>query len=180
MYMAFSPPVQLFFISILCGAILGIFWDVTRILKQNATSYKSVIVFILDAVFCVTACVLTLVFFFMFTYGGFRGFILAGELIGFVLYYATIEKFIFSVLKVVIEFVANILNIIFKIPNFIADTIVKILKTKMFQFLFKKQSWKSNKNDNKKIKNKKKSCFFKLYKCIIEKRFKFKRKGKFR
>ena len=172
--MAFSPPVQLFLLSILCGVILGIFWDVTRILKQKIKHYKSVIIFILDAVFCVTACVLTLIFFFLFTYGGFRGFVLIGELIGFMLYYATIERFMFSTLEVVIKLIINVLNIIFKTPNFIADAIRKILKMKMFKFFLEKRVKKSNKYDNKKVKSKKKSCFFRLYKCIIKKRVKFK------
>lgn len=137
MYMSVSPPTTIFFLSMLLGVCFGIFWDVNRVLKKLIKSSTKKFVFSLDIIFSVIVCILTITFFYFFTYAGFRLFVLIGALLGFILYYCTIEKPIYYILHIIIGF---IIKIIFKILNFakiignklkfILEFIVKYFKNK--------------------------------------------------
>ena len=115
MYMSVSPPTIIFFLAILLGFFWGIFWDINRVLKKLITSKNKKFVFVLDVVFSVVACILTITFFYFFTYSGFRLFVLVGALLGFIIYYCTIQKPVFYALHIIIGF---IIKIIFKILLF--------------------------------------------------------------
>ncbi len=129
--MSFSPPVQLFFISIIFGAVVGVFWDLNRVLKKNIShkeNYRK-ITFVLDVCFCVFATIVTMNFFFNFTYSGFRGFVLVGELIGLLIYFCTITKHISFFLRIIIGFVLKIFLTIFSFfGNLVSKIIINITK----------------------------------------------------
>lgn len=127
MYMGFSPPTIIFFFSILLGALVGLIWDINRILKNNVKSNRKKFMFFLDILFCVVTSILTISFFFIYTYSGFRLFVLIGMLIGFILFYCTIEQPIYFVLNIVFKFIFKILRFFKKSLEFLADILQKIL-----------------------------------------------------
>lgn len=108
MYMAFSPPSTIFLMSILLGLSFGALWDIFRILRLSIPSGK-VFVFIQDVVYCLIICLSTLIFFYFFTFGGFRFFVLIGEFFGFIIYYFTIGNIVFNIFKVIIHFLHKII-----------------------------------------------------------------------
>ena len=166
MYMGFAPPVQTFFISILFGMAIGVLWDVNRVLK-NIFKYKSIfkkIIFILDVVFCVAVCVLTICFFFVFTYSGFRFFVLVGEFIGVILYFCTITKFLYYILKIIIENIIKFFTLIYSLTKKIVNITIKNLK--FIISVFRKKN--KNKKNKKKI-----TCFYSVNKYIMKKIEKF-------
>ena len=166
--MSFSPSIKVFLISILWGFLLATFWDLNRVIKKNL-NFKKIknLNFILDIVFSALAVILTLTFFFIFTYGGFRAFVLAGELIGFVIYFCTITKFVFSVLDFLFKHIFKIFEKIFKLFKNLTFKIIKKINEFKIKFAIKKdKKIKKNKKD-KKIK--KTACFSSINECIIKK-----------
>lgn len=156
MYMSFSPPVKIFFISIFWGFLLGILWDLNRVIKKSLKiKNKKNINFFLDVVFSVLAAVLTLTFFFVFTYSGFRVFVLIGELIGFILYFCTITKFIFFILNFLIKYILKVFIKIFNFFSILTFKIIKITTKLKIKYTLKK--------------NKKTTCFSPKHRCIIKK-----------
>lgn len=163
--MSFSPPVKIFFVSIFWGFLLGILWDLNRAIKKNI-KFKNKNVkslnFVLDVIFSVLAVILTLTFFFMFTYSGFRAFVLIGELIGFILYFCTITKFVFVILNFLVKNIFKIFKNIFEFFKNLTSKLTKIANKIKIKYTAKK---------NKKIgkKNKKTSCFSSMNRCIMKK-----------
>lgn len=127
MFMSVSPPTIIFFLSILLGILWGIFWDVNRVLKKLISSKNKKFIFVLDVIFSIVACVLTIIFFYCFTYAGFRLFILVGAFLGFILYYCTIQKPVFYALHIVVGIIVKIVFKILNIAKAIGDKIRLIL-----------------------------------------------------
>ncbi len=123
LYMAFAPPVTVFFISIAFGSIFGIIWDCFRIIRNKINNFKK-IVFCLDIAYFVIISLLTILFFFKFTSGGVRLFVIIGEILGFIIYYISIEKIIFKILNLVL---GSILNIFLAIFKFIRNIFLKLI-----------------------------------------------------
>lgn len=163
MYMSFSPPLKVFLFSILVGGFFGIIWDINRVLKTKNKNKR--MTFILDISFFIISCISTLIFFYIFTYAGFRGFIVVGEILGFILYICTIEKPIYKALLIIIKFLYKIFSTVFKIIKKFVLFIYKIL-SKIFKIIFK-----PFKKIFKKIK--KNTCFYRSNKCIIKKLINF-------
>ncbi len=129
MFMSISPPTIIFFFSILLGFFWGIFWDINRVLKKLITYKNKKFVFVLDVVFSIVACILTIFFFYSFTYAGFRLFVLFGAFLGFIIYYCTIQKPVFYALHIFVGFIVKIIFKILKIAEFIGDKIKLILES---------------------------------------------------
>lgn len=108
MYMSFSPPSKIFLISILLGLSFGALWDIFRILRLSIPSGK-IFIFIQDVIYCLIICLSTLIFFYFFTFGGFRFFVLIGEFFGFIIYYFTIGHIVFNIFKIIIHFLHKII-----------------------------------------------------------------------
>ncbi len=134
MFMSVSPPTVIFFLSILLGFFLGVFWDINRVLKKLITTKKKRFVFGLDVIFSVVACILTIIFFYCFTYAGFRFFVLIGAFLGFVIYYCTVQKPVFYVLHIIIGFIVKTIFKILNITKAIGDKL-KIILDFLFRFL---------------------------------------------
>ena len=133
MYMSFSPSIKTFLISIFFGIIFGLIWNIILIIKKNLHEKPNkTLIIIFDIIFWIIVSVLTIGFFFNYTFSGFRLFILIGELIGFSIYFCTIEKFLSSIINVVVKFILSIYYKIIKkfsikIINFLIYILEKIL-----------------------------------------------------
>ena len=104
MHMSFSPSVLIFFMSLGLGAIFGALWDIFRILRLGIPLGR-MFIFLQDIIYFAIICILTLIFFYFFTFGGFRLFVLLGEFLGFLIYYLTIGHVVFAVFKIIIRFI---------------------------------------------------------------------------
>ena len=111
MHMSFSPPVLVFFMSLGLGVVFGALWDVFRILRLGMPLGR-VFVFLQDIIYFAIICLLTLIFFYFFTFGGFRLFVLLGEFLGFLVYYFTIGRVVFNVFKIIIHLIHRFLWIL--------------------------------------------------------------------
>lgn len=84
---------QTFEISLLFGAILGAFYDLFRIIR---IFFKCRFwdVFIQDVIYFFISAVLTFLFILFINFGEIRFYILAAEIIGWILYYTTVGNLI--------------------------------------------------------------------------------------
>lgn len=147
MYMAFSPPATIFLMSIILGMSFGALWDIFRILRLSIPSGK-IFIFMQDVVYSLIICLATLIFFYFFTFGGFRFFVLIGEFFGFIIYYFTIGHIIFNVFKIIIHFLHKLIWILtWPLRKFL---------TKMLYF-FKKLLYNFNQKIKKHLHIKKKN-----------------------
>lgn len=143
MYMVVSPPAILFGISLLWGAGLGMLWDLFRIFRLGFPTGR-VSAFVEDVAYAVLAALATLLFFYLFTSGAFRFFVLVGELLGFVVYYFTIGRLVYQIFIVLIRFLKKLIGWITwplrKLILFLAKKITPILrKAGRFQKKFTKK-----------------------------------------
>ena len=122
MYMSFSPSVITFLISVLFGMFFGLIWNINLVIKKNSLTKpsKNLVIF-LDIIFCIIVSILTISFFFKYTYSGFRIFVLIGELIGFAIYFCTIEKF----LTIIINFIVKLIFGVYK--NIIKEFLISLI-----------------------------------------------------
>lgn len=146
MYMVVSPPAVVFGISLLWGAGLGMLWDLFRIFRLSFPTGKTV-AFIEDVVYAILASFATLLFFYLFTSGGFRLFVFIGELLGFVVYYFTIGRLVYQIFIVVIRLIKKLIGWITwplrKLIRFAARKLAPVLK----------KARRSQKKFSKKFKN---------------------------
>ena len=143
MYLALSPPVRIFFISILFGSGFAVLWDIIRIIKKRINFNYKKTVFILDIIFFAVACVLNLTFFFIFTSGKFRFFVIIGYVVGFILYNLTISVFIFPALQIIINFIFLIFEKIFSLIKLIVHFFEKVLNITLININKKKKKKKN-------------------------------------
>ena len=91
-----SQQTMTFLQSLLLGAALGMLYDVFRILRLLIPSGK-VISFVEDIVYFLLCGVISFAFLIAVNNGIIRAYLLAGELLGAVLYYFTLGKFIYRI-----------------------------------------------------------------------------------
>ena len=115
--MAFSPPVVVFFISNIFGVFLAIVWDCFRLIRKRVNKKARKLLIALDVMFFLFAIVATLIFFFIYTFSGFRIFVIVGEILGAILYYATIGPSVFKFLSLIDCFINDKLRIFKTIKN---------------------------------------------------------------
>lgn len=161
LYMSFAPSTWVFFIAILFGAVFGVLWDCCRIVRREFGGSR--IVFISDICYFILVSLFTVVFFFIFTAGGFRFFVIIGELLGFILYYCSIERPFFLLLDFVLS---KLLKLIHSIYSFLKKCFKKTTnvserniitfskKSKKMLRLSKKSMYNIARRDLKKNKNK--------------------------
>lgn len=111
MYMALAPSTLLFFYSILTGAVLGVVYDIFRILRI-ACPPKKIAIIVQDVIFALICIITTLMFFQFFTNGALRFFVLIGEFLGFLLYYLTIGVIVIKTARVIITIVKKVIYIV--------------------------------------------------------------------
>lgn len=147
-----TPQTVLFLESILLGMVLSVIFDVFRIIRIGIPLPSFVIV-IEDILYFLICAVVTYFFMLKTTYGQVRGFIIIGEIIGFIIYYFTVGKLVISVSKTIISVVKRIFKLIFAILFYPFVKIFKLVSKKLgFKF----------KNINKKLTNFKKNTIYGL------------------
>lgn len=142
-----SAQTFLFLESCLLGAVLGVIYDIFRILR---ISFKngSFLIFLEDALFFFICAILTFCFMLTTNDGQVRFFILLGEGIGFILYHCTIGVLVMKISKLIIRFIGRLFSLLYKI--LLAPFV------RLFRFLFRKCSplFKKISGNCKKIKKK--------------------------
>lgn len=147
-----TPQTVLFLESILLGMVLSVIFDVFRIIRIGIPLPSPVIV-AEDILYFLICAVVTYFFMLKTTYGQVRGFIIIGEIIGFIIYYFTVGRLVISVSKIIIETVKRIFKLIFKILFYPFVMIFKVVSKKLgFKF----------QNINKKLTNFKKNTIYGL------------------
>lgn len=122
----------LFVMFILNGVLIGILFDVFRILRKSFKT-SDFITYIEDITFWVLAGSLTLYFIFYFNSGEIRLYILIGIVLGISIYILTISKYIIKFSVTVITFSKNIISKIFDIISYPVKLILNMLRKILFR-----------------------------------------------
>ena len=119
--------VYVFFIFILNGFLIGIIFDVFRILRK-AFKTKDVITYLQDFLFWILSGAIVLYTIFKFNNGILRGFIFVGILIGFIIYILAFSKVFINTNLFIINIIKKILYYVLIIPlRTIYKLLIKIL-----------------------------------------------------
>lgn len=134
---------QNFLYAIIVGAGISAVFDLFRIIRI-ALSHKSVFVFIEDLLFCLMSLAGTIFFFTVYNDGVFRLYLIAGILLGFIIWHFTLgsliifqAKLIIRIFKVILRFVLLPFKLIFKLICKFLKKILLICK-KLFIFCKKR------------------------------------------
>lgn len=133
----------MFLLSCGVGFLLGILYDVFRLVRMAFFSHKAVVFFQDVLYFTLCAC-LTFLFVLTMNYGEIRGYVILGEALGWIIYYYSVGAMIFRVSGQIVKLCRRVaafvllalsapFRLVFLIFGKIADFIVKITK-KMFDF----------------------------------------------
>ncbi len=101
-----------FLLSLGLGFLMGIFYDVFRIIRISISQRKSVII-IFDLLYCIFLGFSDFLFFITVNEGQVRFYLLLGEAIGFAVYYFSLGAIIFSLSGKIIEFTKSCFKRIF-------------------------------------------------------------------
>lgn len=104
----------LLFIFIISGIVIGIFFDIFRILRKSFKT-SDLITYIEDALFWIITAIFLLVIIFIFQDGQIRNYTVLGLIIGFVVYILTISKYFIKINVFLINLLKNLINKIIKI-----------------------------------------------------------------
>lgn len=100
--------------SVLVGAIIGVVFDVFRILRLAFTVNK-VVQFIYDILFSIIATLIFILFLFYANDGTVRWFSTLGSIAGFYLYYNTLGRLIMMIAETIISIIKTVLRFIWSI-----------------------------------------------------------------
>ena len=101
--------VQIFLASSVFGVLLGLVYTIFWILKRTISASK-IQDFMYDFVYLVVCAFLTFTFIFTFNYGEIRLYILAGELLGFIVYYITVGSLMIKIISAILSFLRRVKN----------------------------------------------------------------------
>lgn len=158
MNLSLSFQLQGFVISIAAGVFLGAYYDIFRIFRTVFQS-ESRAVFFQDLFYMLSAAFVTFLLSLGVNYGEVRFYILAGEIIGWCLYYLTIGMVTIRVFQFVSKILHKLLiNPIKKISVIIFHFIFKIAKIIVGNIKIVAVNWKKRlKHHNKIVYNHSKS-----------------------
>lgn len=122
----------LFVIFIINGILIGILFDIFRILRK---SFKTVdiVTYIQDVIFWILTGILTLYFIFTYNNGEIRLYVFLGIILGILLYILTISKYIIKFSVIIITFIKSIIGKFIKIIIYPFNFIFKIIKKVLFR-----------------------------------------------
>lgn len=118
---------QVFLIFIFCGCIIGLLFDMFRILRKTFKT-PDIITYIEDIVFWLLTCIILAYTILKYNNGELRLFVFIGLFIGITLYILLISNFI---IKTCVKFINIIKSIVYKIFKFLKglfDLVVSLLK----------------------------------------------------
>lgn len=139
MEISVAQQTWMFLASVALGAVLGICYDVFRILRI-ALKHPTIAVLIEDILFFAVCAVATFCFLLAAGDGQLRAFILIGELIGAILYYCTIGVLVIGISKRMIAAIKWVLHSIWKI---LIQPIYNLI-SKIISFIYKKMEKTAN------------------------------------
>lgn len=119
----------LFIIYLICGAVIGIFFDGFRILRKSFKT-SDFITYIEDIIFGILTGIFLIFMLFIFNNGELRFFIFLAIILGLTIYLLTISKYF---IKVNVKIIVTIKKIIIKIISIILYPMRKILKKYVFK-----------------------------------------------
>ena len=102
-----SLQCEIFLFSIVLGSAIGVFYDCFRVVRKALKSGR-VVMFCEDILFFVSATLATFYYMSVSNGGQIRGFILLGEMFGFIIYYFTAGKLVMNVADGVISIIKKI------------------------------------------------------------------------
>ena len=114
MILSMTGQAWLFLSAVMVGAVIGLFYDVFRVLRKTAR-HNRLAVQLEDLVFWVAATGLTFYYMLHRNYGEIRPFILIGVAIGALLYFATISRWVIFVFVVIVNYLKQVIVAVVKI-----------------------------------------------------------------
>ena len=106
-----AEQVWVFFHSLLLGALLGILYDVFRITRL-AFVIPSLLVLLEDLAFFLLSSILLFNYLLQFSHGQIRYFILAGVVLGWILYYCSVGRIVMGVASRFIHVIKQVLRVL--------------------------------------------------------------------
>lgn len=113
----FSSQLYIFLIYCLCGIIIGIFFDIFRILRKSFKT-PDVITYIQDIIFWILTGIFLLFIIFKFNNGEIRSYIFIGLGLGIIIYLLIFSKVFIKVNTTIIKYLKIILSKVFMIIIF--------------------------------------------------------------
>lgn len=124
-FFTIEEELRLFLLSCAAGAVFGVYYDIFRAMRLTFP-HHGFFVFLEDLLFLLTYGVFLSCFAAAEARGVLRGYYILGGLIGFVLYYFTIGKFVMGFIKKLIKCVRKMLSVLYKPIGEIMNKIVRI------------------------------------------------------
>ena len=126
-FFSLNDYTRFFLVSCLVGAGLGALYDFFRVLRVAVWSPKWIVV-AEDLLYFILCAVITFLYMAGYAQGQVRGYILIGELLGWILYYFTIGKLVIQLSKGLIRIVRAIVQTIWKVFTFPFRTLWKVIR----------------------------------------------------
>lgn len=127
----------LFLIFILVGIIIGILFDIFRILRKTFKT-SDFITYVQDILFWLLSGIILIYSIFIFNNGELRAFVFLSIFIGIITYMLTISKYFINLNVIILNAIKKVFNFIFKIVITPIKLILKFLKNifiKPFNFI---------------------------------------------
>ena len=138
-----------FLLSMGLGFIMGIFYDLFRIIRLSI-SQKKVFIIVFDLLYCIFLCFISFIFCMTVNEGQIRFYLLLGEAVGFAVYYFSLGVVVFTFGEKSVEIIKKCLKRIFKVLFFPFCWIFERTKGVFNEIL------KKGRKRGKKLKNKSK------------------------
>ncbi len=138
-----------FLLALGMGFLLGVLYDLIRIVRISITRGKAAVV-VCDLLFCLALCVVTFLFCLTVNEGEIRGYLVAGEGLGFLVYYFSLGAVVFALSEKIITGIKSIFKRILKAIFTPLGNIAVKLGGKVNKFV------KKSRKNRQKIKNKSK------------------------
>ncbi|WP_058486504.1 spore cortex biosynthesis protein YabQ [Defluviitalea phaphyphila] len=167
MIVSISEQAHIFFIAVTAGVIIGIFYDLFRIIRK-IFPHPNWLIQLEDLIYWITISAFMFFVLFNKNYGEIRGFVLLGALLGNIIYFFTISIVFMKFATWIIYWTKKIIKTILRILFIPIKLILKILYypykwiSYPFKFLRGKIKIIMNKSKNK-VKRKSKQILKELY-----------------
>lgn len=153
---AILAQVYSFTIYIISGILIGMFFDIFRILRKSFNT-PDIVTYIEDIIFWLFTGLFLIFILFQINNGEIRIYNILGILIGGIFYMLTISKFFIKINVLIVTFIKNIIYKVIKILLYPVKVIFRILRKLFTPFTFfviniKKTTFNFNKNIHKIIK----------------------------
>lgn len=118
---------HLFLIYLICGIIIGIFFDIFRILRKTFKT-PDFITYIEDIIFGVFTGCFVIMLLFTFNNGSLRFYIFIALILGITIYFYSISKYFVKINVKIMYILKNILNKVFSTVTYPIKKIICLIK----------------------------------------------------